>query len=189
MKALMGIVPPTSGKVSFLGTDTTALPTHLIARAGIGYVPQGRGIFDKLTVEENLAMGLRSLAQPSNVIPAYLLDRFPILCERRRQMAGTLSGGQKQQLAISRALCGNPKLLLLDEPSEGIQPNIVQDIGSFLRELVATREIAVIVVEQNLNLVELAADRFCMMDKGRIVHGGPTADLKDEAVLKEFLSV
>jgi urea ABC transporter ATP-binding protein UrtE len=189
MKALMGIVPPTSGQVAFLGTDTTSLPTHRIARAGIGYVPQGRGIFDKLTVEENLAMGLRSLDQPSNVIPSYLLDRFPILRERRRQMAGTLSGGQKQQLAISRALCGNPKLLLLDEPSEGIQPNIVQDIGSFLRELVATREIAVIVVEQNLNLVELAADRFCMMDKGRIVHGGPTADLKDEAVLKEFLSV
>jgi urea ABC transporter ATP-binding protein UrtE len=189
MKALMGIVPPVFGQVTFLGTDTTALPTHRIARAGIGYVPQGRGIFDKLTVEENLAMGLRSLAQPSNVIPAYLLDRFPILHERRRQMAGTLSGGQKQQLAISRALCGNPKLLLLDEPSEGIQPNIVQDIGSFLRELVATRDIAVIVVEQNLGLVELAADRFCMMDKGRIVRGGPTADLKDEAVLKEFLSV
>lgn len=189
MKALMGIVPPTSGQVTFLEADTTALPTHRIARAGIGYVPQGRGIFDKLTVEENLAMGLRSLAEPSNVIPPYLLERFPILHERRRQVAGTLSGGQKQQLAISRALCGNPKLLLLDEPSEGIQPNIVQDIGSFLRELIATREIAVIVVEQNLNLVELAADRFCMMDKGRIVHGGPTADLKDEAVLKEFLSV
>ncbi|MGL4321052.1 MAG: urea ABC transporter ATP-binding subunit UrtE [Paracoccaceae bacterium] len=189
MKALMGIVPPMGGQVTFLGAETTALPTHRIARAGIGYVPQGRGIFDKLTVEENLAMGLRSLPEPSNVIPAYLLERFPILHERRRQVAGTLSGGQKQQLAISRALCGNPKLLLLDEPSEGIQPNIVQDIGSFLRELVATREIAVIVVEQNLNLVERAADRFCMMDKGRIVRGGPTADLKDEAVLKEFLSV
>ena len=189
MKALMGIVPPTAGQVSFLGTDTTAFPTHQIARAGIGYVPQGRGIFDKLTVAENLAMGLRSLPQRSDVIPAYLFERFPILHERRRQMAGTLSGGQKQQLAISRALCGNPKLLLLDEPSEGIQPNIVQDIGHFLRDLVATRDIAIIVVEQNLGLVELAADRFCMMDKGRIVHGGPTAELRDEAVLKKFLSV
>lgn len=189
MKALMGIVPPTGGQVTFLGAEITALPTHRIARAGIGYVPQGRGIFDKLTVEENLSMGLRSLAVPSDEIPAYLLDRFPILHERRRQVAGTLSGGQKQQLAISRALCGNPKLLLLDEPSEGIQPNIVQEIGAFLRDLVATRDIAVIVVEQNLGLVELAADRFCMMDKGRIVRGGHTAELKDEAVLKEFLSV
>jgi branched-chain amino acid transport system ATP-binding protein len=175
--------------VTFLGADIAGWPTHRIARAGIGYVPQGRGIFDKLTVEENLLMGLRSLNRPSNAIPDYLYDRFPILKQRRRQVAGTLSGGQKQQLAISRALCGEPRLLLLDEPSEGIQPNIVQDIGAFLRELVATRDISVIVVEQNLSLVESAADRFCMMDKGRIQHSGPVAELQDEAVLKEFLSV
>lgn len=189
MKAIMGIVPPTAGSVMFSDADIAGWPTHRIARAGIGYVPQGRGIFDKLTVEENLRMGLRSLDRRTDVIPDYLLDRFPILQERRRQVAGTLSGGQKQQLAISRALCGEPRLLLLDEPSEGIQPNIVQDIGAFLRELVTTREIAVVVVEQNLSLVESAADRFCMMDKGRIVHAGPVADLRDEAVLKEFLSV
>jgi branched-chain amino acid transport system ATP-binding protein len=189
LKAIMGIVPPASGSVTFLGADIAGWPTHRIARAGIGYVPQGRGIFDKLTVEENLMMGLRSLARPSNAIPDYLYDRFPILKKRRRQVAGTLSGGQKQQLAISRALCGEPRLLLLDEPSEGIQPNIVQDIGAFLRELVATRDIAVIVVEQNLSLVESAADRLCMMDKGRIQHRGPLAELQDEAVLKEFLSV
>lgn len=189
MKAIMGIVPPASGSVTFLDAEIAGWPTHRIARGGIGYVPQGRGIFDKLTVEENLLMGLRSLDRPSNVIPDFIYDRFPILKERRRQVAGTLSGGQKQQLAISRALCGEPRLLLLDEPSEGIQPNIVQDIGAFLRELVATRDIAVIVVEQNLSLVESAADRFCMMDKGRIQHRGPVADLQDEAVLKEFLSV
>jgi branched-chain amino acid transport system ATP-binding protein len=134
-------------------------------------------------------MGLRANPSASAGIPAFIFDRFPILADRRRQIAGTMSGGQKQQLAISRALCGDPKVLLLDEPSEGIQPNIVQDIGLFLRELVTTRKIAVLLVEQNLGLVEAAADRFAIMVKGEIVHKGVPAELRDEALLQRYLSV
>ena len=189
MKTAMGLVPATGGRVSLRGRDISGMPTHGIARAGISYVPQGRGIFDKLTVEDNLKMGLRANPSASAGIPAFIFDRFPILAERRRQIAGTMSGGQKQQLAISRALCGDPKVLLLDEPSEGIQPNIVQDIGLFLRELVTTRKISVLLVEQNLGLVEAAADRFAIMVKGEIVHKGVPAELRDEALLQRYLSV
>lgn len=189
MKTAMGLVPATGGRVSLRGHDISGMPTHGIARAGISYVPQGRGIFDKLTVEDNLKMGLRANPSASAGIPAFIFDRFPILADRRRQIAGTMSGGQKQQLAISRALCGDPKVLLLDEPSEGIQPNIVQDIGLFLRELVTTRKISVLLVEQNLGLVEAAADRFAIMVKGEIVHKGMPAELKDEALLQRYLSV
>ena len=189
MKTAMGLVPATGGRVSLRGHDISGMPTHGIARAGISYVPQGRGIFDKLTVEDNLKMGLRANPSASAGIPAFIFDRFPILAERRRQIAGTMSGGQKQQLAISRALCGDPKVLLLDEPSEGIQPNIVQDIGLFLRELVTTRMISVLLVEQNLGLVEAAADRFAIMVKGEIVHKGVPAELRDEALLQRYLSV
>ena len=189
MKTAMGLVPATGGRVSLRGHDISGMPTHGIARAGISYVPQGRGIFDKLTVEDNLKMGLRANPSASAGIPAFIFDRFPILAERRRQIAGTMSGGQKQQLAISRALCGDPKVLLLDEPSEGIQPNIVQDIGLFLRELVTTRKISVLLVEQNLGLVEAAADRFAIMVKGEIVRKGVPAELRDEALLQRYLSV
>lgn len=189
MKTAMGLVPATGGRVSLRGHDISGMPTHGIARAGISYVPQGRGIFDKLTVEDNLKMGLRANPSASAGIPAFIFDRFPILADRRRQIAGTMSGGQKQQLAISRALCGDPKVLLLDEPSEGIQPNIVQDIGLFLRELVTTRKISVLLVEQNLGLVEAAADRFAIMVKGEIVRKGVPAELRDEALLQRYLSV
>ena len=134
-------------------------------------------------------MGLRSNPEPSSGIPEFIYEKFPILKERRVQLAGTLSGGQKQQLAISRALCGDPKILLLDEPSEGIQPNIVQEIGAFIRDLIATRDIAVLIVEQNLELVGLACDRFDIMVKGEIVKSGTKDELDDEEMLKEYLSV
>lgn len=189
MKTAMGLVPATGGQVSLHGRDVTNMPTHGIARAGIGYVPQGRGIFDKLTVEENLRMGLRANPSASADIPAYIFERFPILAERRQQIAGTMSGGQKQQLAISRAMCGAPKVLLLDEPSEGIQPNIVQDIGLFLRQLVTTTKISILLIEQNLGLVKGAADRFAIMVKGEIVHRGLPAELEDENLLQRYLSV
>ena len=136
LKTLMGIVDAGSGSVALDGIDITQKPTYEIARMGLGYVPQGRGIFDKLTVEENLRMGLRARSDGSDEIPAYLFETFPILDERRKQLAGTMSGGQKQQLAISRALCSDPKVLLLDEPSEGIQPNIVREIGDFIKQLI-----------------------------------------------------
>jgi len=189
LKTIMGILPTVSGNVALNGDTITGLATHEIAKRGIAYVPQGRGIFDKLTVEENLAMGLRARNDRSDEIPAYLFETFPILDERRRQLAGTLSGGQKQQLAISRALCSDPRVLLLDEPSEGIQPNIVQEIGVFIRRLIEERPISVLLVEQNLELVEHAASRFLMIEKGCVVHEGRIAELKDETLLQTYLAV
>jgi branched-chain amino acid transport system ATP-binding protein len=189
LKTIMGIVEPMGGEVFVDGRPATSLSTHNIAKAGIGYVPQGRGIFDKLTVEENLKMGLRANSSRSASIPAFVFERFPILNERRNQIAGTMSGGQKQQLAISRALCGDPKVLLLDEPSEGIQPNIVQDIGVFIRHLAETRDISVLLVEQNLGLIKSACDRFAIMVKGEIVHSGAPSELDDEELLQRYLSV
>ncbi|MEL6203069.1 MAG: ABC transporter ATP-binding protein [Pseudomonadota bacterium] len=189
LKTIMNIVKPSSGAVHLGEQDITKLATHDIAKSGIGYVPQGRGIFGKLTVEENLRMGLRSRPDGSNEIPSFIYEKFPILKERQSQLAGTMSGGQKQQLAISRALCGDPKLLLLDEPSEGIQPNIVQEIGHFIRDLIHDREISVLIVEQNLELVGIAADRFEIMMKGELVHRGPKSALNDEDMLRKYLSV
>ena len=189
LKTIMNIIPFTKGDVTLSGRAITGLKTHEIAKAGIGYVPQGRGIFDKLTVEENLKMGLRANPSSSAGVPDFIFERFPILAERRRQIAGTMSGGQKQQLAISRALCGEPKVLLLDEPSEGIQPNIVQDIGHFIRELAVTRGISTLLVEQNLGLVKGAADRFAIMVKGQVIYGGSPSELDDEELLQRYLSV
>lgn len=189
LKSIMGILPVRGGRVELDGEKVDHLPTFSIARRGLGYVPQGRGIFDKLTVEENLRMGLRACRKRTDRIPDFIYEKFPILHERRQQQAGSMSGGQKQQLAISRALCSDPKVLLLDEPSEGIQPNIVQDIGRLVRELVAHRDIAVVVVEQNLELVREACDRFCFMVKGQIVHSGNKMELDDEELLRTHLSV
>lgn len=189
LKTIMGIVRPTGGDARLGGRTISDMPTYAIAKAGIGYVPQGRGIFDKLTVEENLKMGLRANPSPSRDIPEFVFKRFPILNERRRQIAGTMSGGQKQQLAICRAMCGNPSVLLLDEPSEGIQPNIVQDIAVFIRELAESHGISVLIVEQNLGLVKSAADRFAIMVKGEVVLNGTPAELEDEGMLQRYLSV
>lgn len=189
LKTIMGIVSPTRGSVLVEAVDVTRWPTFQIAKMGVAYVPQGRGIFGKLTVEENLKMGLRASSDTKAEIPDFIFNEFPVLDERRTQIADTLSGGQKQQLAISRALCSNPKILLLDEPSEGIQPNIVHDIGVFLRRLVKERDISVLVVEQNLELVHLASDRFEIMVKGEVVHKGAMKELSDEQLLKKYLSV
>ena len=189
LKTLMGIISAQTGTVKFEANSLTGLPTHRISQSGLGYVPQGRGIFDKLTVEENLQMGLRAQPDLKRKIPEFIYERFPILFERRTQLAGTLSGGQKQQLAISRALCGDPKILLLDEPSEGIQPNIVQDIGTFIRELAESQGTATLLVEQNLELISIASDRFEIMEKGIFVHRGARSELQDEAMLKKYLAV
>lgn len=189
LKTIMAIVAPTGGRIDLDNREITACRIHEIAKAGIGYVPQGRGIFDKLTVEENLRLGLRANVSSSAEIPDFLFERFPILNERRQQIAGTMSGGQKQQLAISRALCGDPKVLLLDEPSEGIQPNIVHDIGLFIRELAQARGISVLLVEQNLGLIKTASDRFAIMVKGEVVHHGAPDELDNEELLQRYLSV
>jgi len=163
LRTLMGLLPQAAGTVRLRGMELARMPAHRRARAGIGYVPQGRDVFPRMTVEENLRVGERG---PADYAAIYAL--FPILQERRKQPAGTLSGGQQQQLAIGRVLIGRPDLILLDEPSEGIQPNIVQDIGRIAVTLNRQTGVTIVLVEQNLDLIRATAQRGYVMDKGRI---------------------
>jgi urea ABC transporter ATP-binding protein UrtE len=169
LKTIAGQLKPQAGRVRLGEEDLTGLPSYRIARAGIGYVPQGREIFGDFTVEENLRMGLLGKAGLGHAVPDWAFALFPILDERRNQRAGTMSGGQQQQLAIMRALVGNPSCLLLDEPSEGIQPSIVHDIGMALRRHARERRLTILLVEQNLDLVSLLATRALFIENGRIV--------------------
>ena len=181
LRTVMGLLPASAGSVRFRGADLGRLAAHRRARLGIGYVPQGRDVFPRMTVEENLRVGERigsqagGRAAPEDFAAVYAL--FPILQERRRQRAGTLSGGQQQQLAIGRVLVGRPDLILLDEPSEGIQPNIVQEIGRIAVALNRRTGVTIVLVEQNLDLIRATAGRGYVMDKGRV-----TAELAPEAL-------
>ncbi len=189
MKTLSGVLPPSSGSVVFQGTEIAGWRSSQIARQGLAYVPQGRGIFPKLTVQENLLLGTRAKRDRSGAIPETIYTHFPILRERAFQHGGTLSGGQQQQLAIGRAMCGDPRLLLLDEPSEGIHPNIVWQIGQFLRTIARESQISVVLVEQNLDLALNVGDRCLVMEKGRIVHSGTPDEFRNEEVLRKFLAI
>jgi urea ABC transporter ATP-binding protein UrtE len=181
LKSLIGIVKPTSGEIRLNDQEVCGWRPHRLARAGIAYVPQGRGIFPKLTVEENLQVGLRGRSDGRTTIPGDILDMFPILRERMKQLGGTFSGGQQQQLALARALCGNPDLLLLDEPSEGIQPSIVQQIGDLLQMFNRDMGITVLLVEQNFELARKAASRCLIMSKGCISGALTKEELNDES--------
>jgi urea transport system ATP-binding protein len=162
LKALMGLVPVRQGHISFQGFTLTHATPYERARAGIGYVPQGRDIFNRLTVEDNLRMGLAT--QPASAdIPAELFELFPILEQMRHRRGGDLSGGQQQQLAIARALAGKPKLLVLDEPTEGIQPSIIKDIGRVIQRLAARGDMAILLCEQYYDFAEGLADRYLVM--------------------------
>ena len=188
MKAVIGLLPTTDGTIRFNGADIGAETPHARARRGIGYVPQGRDVFPRMSVEENLRVGLSiSGARTADFEPVYAY--FPILKERRRQAAGTLSGGQQQQLAIGRVLVGQPTLLLLDEPSEGIQPSIVQDIARIVVELNRKTGLTVVLVEQNIDMIRAMAQRCYVMDKGRIVAELTPAMLDDSAVVRRYLAV
>ncbi len=181
LKSLMGIVPIRSGTVALGGMDLTRLTAYQRVRAGVGYVPQGREIFARLTVEENLRMGLA--AQPgSTPIPASLYELFPALKAMLGRRGGDLSGGQQQQLAIARALAAQPKLLLLDEPTEGIQPAIIKDIGRVIRMLARERGIAVLLVEQYYDFAAELADQYLVMERGEIVARGAGADMQRDGV-------
>ncbi len=182
MKTIMGSMKSTSGSVSVDDHDVTILPSNKRARAGIALVPQGRQIFPKLSVEENLKVGLEARADRKRVVPPEIYDLFPILKQFQRRNGGDLSGGQQQQLAIGRALAGDPKVLLLDEPTEGIQPNIIQQIGEVLRMLVETRGMTVVLVEQYLDFVKQFGHRFYAMNRGRVVAEGTTEELTPEVV-------
>jgi urea transport system ATP-binding protein len=185
---IIGHLRPRRGRISLQGCDVTAEPAHKRVRGGIALVPQGRQIFPKLTVEENLRVALASVPGGGRDVPAEIYGYFPVLGEMRRRRGGDLSGGQQQQLAIGRALVTNPKVLVLDEPTEGIQPNIIQHIGALLRRLVAERGLTVLIVEQYLDFVREYGHRFSIMNRGAIVASGTTAEL-DDGVVERFLSV
>lgn len=182
LQAIMGLVPIKTGSIEFDGRAIERLTTEQRPRLGIGYVPQGRMIFSQLTVEENLRVGLGVNRSAGNRIPERIFELFPVLKEMLGRRGGDLSGGQQQQLAIGRALVLDPKLLILDEPNEGIQPNIVKQIGDVIQHLNAESGLTVLLVEQKLPFARRVASEFRLMEKGRVVGGGPIADLSDELV-------
>ena len=181
LKSLMGVVPVRSGRIGFDGRDLTRATPYERARAGIGYVPQGREVFGRLTVEENLRMGLAGL-RPGTALPAELFELFPILHTMRHRRGGDLSGGQQQQLAIARALAAGPKLLILDEPTEGIQPSIIKDIGRVIRLLADRGDMAIVLVEQYFDFAAELADRYLVMERGEIVARGLGRDIEADGV-------
>src|SRR5690349_17828544 len=182
LKCLMGLLPVTSGSISFDGVELTGLPPFARVRLGLGYVPQGREIFPRLTVEENMIMALASRKDGDRTIPDDIFQMFPVLKQMLRRRGGDLSGGQQQQLAIARALVMDPKLLILDEPAEGIQPNIVAEIGDIIMRLNREAKLTVLLVEQKLPFARRVASEFRIIDKGRIVGGGDIAALTDDLV-------
>ena len=189
IRTLIGLLRARAGRIRFKGQDITAESADLRARRGIGYVPQGREIFPHMSVMDNLRMGGFVNAGKGSFALDEVLGWFPFLRERLRQRGGTLSGGQQEMLAIARALVNGPDLMLLDEPSDGVQPSIVQEIGDFLAALVARKPIGVLLVEQNIDLVQTTAHRAYVMDKGRVVAAITRDELKDTERVAEFLAV
>lgn len=190
LKTIMGLLKPRTGQVKFADVPITQIPTHQRAKLGIGYVPQGREIIPRVTVQENLLLGLEASGKAGRgkrEIPEDIFDLFPMLKTMLSRMGGDLSGGQQQQLAIARALMGRPRLLVLDEPTEGIQPSIILEIEAAVRRIIETRGISVLLVEQHLHFVR-QADRYYAMQKGGIVASGLTENLSQE-VIKKFLAV
>ncbi|GEP59066.1 ABC transporter ATP-binding protein [Reyranella soli] len=169
MRCLIGLLPATSGQIVFLGQSITELPADERARLGIGYIPQGRQVFPRMTVEENIAVSLLASPGKDRRLTDLVYQYFPILKQRRRQSAGTLSGGEQQQLAIGRALVGNPRLMLLDEPSEGIQPSIVDMICEVLKSVRDQLGTTILFVEQNLDTILAISERCYVIDKGAVV--------------------
>jgi len=187
LRTLMGLIPAATGSIRFGAADLTGAPPYRRVRAGIGYVPQGREIFPRLTVEENLAMGLATRPRSARV-PERIFEMFPVLKDMLRRRGGDLSGGQQQQLAIGRALAMGPKLLILDEPTEGIQPSIIKDIERVIRTLAATGEMAIFLVEQYYDFARSLADQYLVMERGEIIARGRGADMDSEGV-RELLAV
>ncbi len=188
LNCIMGLLPTSSGRILLSGGDITRIAADRRARMGVGYVPQGRQIFPLLTVEENLCIGLRTGREKLKKIPDLVFDLFPVLKDMRGRLGGDLSGGQQQQLAIGRALVLQPNLLILDEPTEGIQPNIVQEIGAIIRRLCTEMGITVLLVEQKLHFTRAVADGFTILDRGRVVAGEEITRL-DERMIRQYLTV
>jgi urea transport system ATP-binding protein len=187
LRTLMGLVPARNGEIVFYDRKITHVKPYERAKAGIGYVPQGREIFPRLTVEENLRMGLATQARSAQV-PARIFDMFPVLRQMLGRRGGDLSGGQQQQLAIGRALAMGPKLLILDEPTEGIQPSIIKDIERAIRALAASGDMAILLVEQYYDFARSLADQYIVMERGEILKKGAGADMERDGV-KALLAV
>jgi urea transport system ATP-binding protein len=187
LKTLMGLVPAASGTIHFGAQDITRAPSYNRVRAGIGFVPQGREIFPRLTVEENLMMGLATRPRGES-IPARIFEMFPVLKQMMGRRGGDLSGGQQQQLAIGRALAFGPKLLILDEPTEGIQPSIIKDIERAIRSLAETGEMAILLVEQYYDFARALSDQYLVMERGEIVMRGEGRNMDADGV-REALAV
>ncbi|MCE9642182.1 MAG: ATP-binding cassette domain-containing protein [Betaproteobacteria bacterium] len=181
LRRQVGVVPTRSGVLKFDGKEITSLPPYERARLGIGYVPQGREIFPRLTVEENLLMGLAPKGG-SATIPARIFDMFPVLKDMLHRRGGDLSGGQQQQLAIGRALAPGPKILILDEPTEGIQPSIIKDIGNVISSLTKGGEMAVLLVEQYYDFAKSLADHYLVRSRGEIIKQGLGKNMDSENV-------
>jgi urea transport system ATP-binding protein len=189
MRALIGLLRATAGSIRFGGVELGREGPERRAQAGIGYIPQGREVFPRLTVEENLKVGEMVGARGGKKLYGLVYELFPVLAERRRQKAGTMSGGQQQQLAIGRAMIGNPDLLLLDEPSEGIQPSIVADIGRVLKRINRELGTTILFVEQNLDMIMTVSQRCYIMDKGRIIAERRGEALRDRERIARDLQI
>jgi len=187
LKTIMGLVPAASGSVRFGGQEMLGKRPETRARIGIGYVPQGREIFPQLSVEDNLRLGLSSRKDKAREIPEKIYSFFPVLKSMHRRRGGDLSGGQQQQLAIGRAMVLDPKVLILDEPTEGIQPNIVSEIGELIGRMCRELAMTVLLVEQKLPFVRKVADDFAILDKGRLVKAGELSELTEEIVARHLV--
>ncbi|MBL4609860.1 urea ABC transporter ATP-binding subunit UrtE [Halopseudomonas sp.] len=185
-KSLIGMHPTNSGSISFNGKELSKAQSYQRVASGIAYVPQGRMVFPTLTVEENIMAGLEASGRKK--VPGDIYELFPVLLEMRKRKAGNLSGGQQQQLAIGRALAADPKILLLDEPTEGIQPSIIKQLASTLNDIKHARKISIVVSEQVLSFALAVADRMLVIDKGNIVHEA-SGDQIDRAHISRYLSV
>ncbi len=183
LKCLMGLLPAKEGQVTWEGKPITASKTHHRVHAGIAYVPQGREIFPRLSVEENLLMGLsRFPGSQAKEVPAFIYELFPVLLQMKQRRGGDLSGGQQQQLAIGRALASRPRLLILDEPTEGIQPSVIKEIGAVIKQLAARGDMAILLVEQFYDFAAELADQYLVMSRGEIVQQGRGENMEAEGV-------
>ena len=183
LKVVMGLIAPRSGRLQWQGRDLLGLAPHQRVAQGLAYVPQGREIFNRLTVLENLLSGLAVLKGPDGSrVPPWVMQWFPVLEQMKHRRGGDLSGGQQQQLAIARALLSRPKLLLLDEPTEGIQPSIIKDIGRVIRRLATEQQMSILLVEQYYDFAEALADYYYVLDRGAVVAEGPGSEMKEKNV-------
>lgn len=188
MQSIMGLAPQLDGEIVYEGNNLVGLPPEVRAPSGIAYIPQGRQIFSQLTVEENIKTGCFANKNSGDAQWDEIYNLFPVLLEMKNRRGGDLSGGQQQQLAIARALMLNPRLIIMDEPTEGIQPTIVQEIGGIIRKLNKTKNITVLIVEQKLAFARLVGTHFIILDRGRLVAQGAMETLSDELV-QEYLTV